>query len=217
MNLKRNFSKKEEQIRAKHDDPDIIQKISSEVISWLPRSTCEYIAVFIGTDRSTGDALGPLAGTLLTELKPRNLTVYGTLHEPVHATNLKEYMALIEKEHRNPFIIAVDACLGKSSSIGCITAQTGPVKPGAAFNKPLPEIGDIHLTGIVNMSGFMEYAVLQNTRLSFVMDMAKQLASILERVDAALAVKRRLSAVASHRIIPKPYIDTYDKNGLPPH
>lgn len=212
MNWRRNFSKKHEEIRYVHNDPEITRTVSQKIISWLPAAVCEYIAVFIGTDRSTGDALGPLAGTLFSEKKPRNMTVYGTLHRPVHATNLEAYVDYIHKEHSNPFIIAIDACLGKSGSVGYITAHQGPVKPGAAFNKPLPEIGDIHLTGIVNMSGFMEYAVLQNTRLSIVMDMARELAAILEQVDEALAVPR-LAAVVSDQL----HLSYREKqSGLPP-
>ena len=34
----------------------------------------------------------------------------------------------------------------------------------------------MHITGIVNVSGFMEYFVLQNTRLHLIMEMAKTIA-----------------------------------------
>ena len=53
----------------------------------------------------------------------------------------------------------------------------GPVKPGAGVNKDLPSVGDAHITGIVNVSGFMEFMVLQNTRLSLVLKMAKTIAN----------------------------------------
>ncbi|MCL6574238.1 MAG: DUF1256 domain-containing protein, partial [Bacillus sp. (in: Bacteria)] len=43
--------------------------------------------------------------------------------------------------------------------------------------KDLPAVGDIHITGIVNVSGFMEFFVLQNTRLNLVMNMAKTIAN----------------------------------------
>src|SRR5690625_3625587 len=92
------------------------------------------------------------------------MDVYGTLHHPVHAQNLAHYISTFNDEYKRPFIIAIDACLGKSTSIGNITLGTGPLSPGAALNKKLPVIGDVHLTAVVNVSGFMEYAVLQNTR-----------------------------------------------------
>ncbi len=114
------------------------------------------------------------------------MTVYGTLQDPVHATNLEEYIQLIEKQHRNAYIIAIDACLGKTSSVGQIIACEGALKPGAALNKPLPPVGNIHITGVVNISGFMEYSVLQNTRLSIVVEMAKKIANVIDNIDQQL-------------------------------
>jgi putative sporulation protein YyaC len=177
---------KNDAIRITHTDPNLCENMCDHIISWLPKIPKEYVIVCIGTDRSTGDALGPLTGTYLMDKKLRHMTVYGTLHDPVHATNLKDYLELIEKQHRNPFIIAIDACLGKTSSVGQIIASEGSLKPGAALNKPLPPVGDIHITGVVNISGFMEYSVLQNTRLSIVFEMARRIADMLDLVDQQL-------------------------------
>ena len=44
------------------------------------------------------------------------------------------------------------------------------------MNKKLPAVGDLHIHGIVNLNGFMEFFVLQNTRLSLVMKMADVIA-----------------------------------------
>ncbi|MGM8212856.1 spore protease YyaC [Virgibacillus sp. W0430] len=194
MNLNKR-KRPNDHFRMRYSEPDVSNYLSSKLISWLPTSPCEYIALFIGTDRSTGDALGPLAGSFLSKLNPKHMTVYGTLASPVHAVNLQEQMNTIFNTHQNPFIIAIDACLGKSSSIGQLIAGTGPVKPGAALNKPLPPIGNIHLTGVVNISGFMEYAVLQNTRLSLVYEMAEQIAITLHTIDRQLTYDQTPPAV----------------------
>lgn len=188
MNLKKQFftKKEHENLRMVHSDSLITTIMSEKIISLLPEFPKEYVVVCIGTDRSTGDSLGPLTGTFLLEHKPRHLTVYGTIHEPVHATNLASYIQLIQNKHQNPFIIAIDACLGKSTSVGSIILGTGALKPGAALNKSLPPIGNIHLTGVVNISGYMEFSILQNTRLSVVIDMAKQIANLLIKVDSQL-------------------------------
>src|SRR5699024_8775575 len=130
------------------------------------------IVLCIGTDRSTGDALGPMAGTFLEKLYPKNFHLYGTLHKPVHALNLENYIQEIHDKFHKPFIIAVDASLGRLDSIGHITSSSGPLLPGAAFQKKLPAVGDAHMTGIVNVSGMMEYNILQGTKLSLVYDMA---------------------------------------------
>lgn len=140
----------------------------------------QFVIVCIGTDRSTGDSLGPLVGSRLqTLLSAESCPVYGTLEQPVHAVNLTETIASINRLYAQPFIIAVDACLGQLSSVGIVTVGLGPLKPGAGVNKTLPEVGDIHITGIVNVGGFMEYFVLQNTRLSVVMRMAECIAQSL--------------------------------------
>lgn len=130
------------------------------------------ILVCIGTDRSTGDSLGPIVGTKLQEVNHNYFHIMGTLENPVHASNLPEYLRLIDK-FKNPFVIAIDACLGNIDSVGYINIGEGSIKPGAGVNKHLPAVGDLHVTGIVNVGGFMEYFVLQNTRLHIVMKMAK--------------------------------------------
>jgi putative sporulation protein YyaC len=134
----------------------------------------DLVIMCIGTDRSTGDSLGPLIGYKLKKVLRRykNIFVHGTLEEPVHAKNLNEAIDFVYKTYHKPFIIAIDACLGKIERVGYVTIGHGPLKPGAGVNKNLPSVGNIHITGIVNLGGFMEYIILQNTRLGLVMKMA---------------------------------------------
>ncbi|WP_106406496.1 spore protease YyaC [Paramaledivibacter caminithermalis] len=141
----------------------------------------EIIILCIGTDRSTGDSLGPLTGYKMQKVLSRfkNVYVYGTLNDPVHAKNLEENIKKIYSSHKKPFIIAIDACLGKVDRVGYLTVSHGPIKPGAGVKKNLPLVGDMHITGIVNLGGFMEYIVLQNTRLSLVMNMAETISSAI--------------------------------------
>ena len=81
----------------------------------------------------------------------------------------------------NPFIIAVDACLGRMENVGSIQLGNGSLQPGAGVNKELPPVGQVHITGIVNVGGFMEYMVLQNTRLNLVMRLADVIVSGLSK------------------------------------
>jgi putative sporulation protein YyaC len=134
------------------------------------------VILCIGTDRSTGDSFGPLVGYKLSRISYENVHVYGTLDNPVHAKNLEENIANIYVSHKNPLIIAIDACLGRMDHVGYVTVAKGSIKPGTGVNKELPEVGDIAITGIVNFSGFLEFMVLQNTRLSIVMKMADTIA-----------------------------------------
>lgn len=139
----------------------------------------EMVIICIGTDRSTGDCLGPLVGTSLAKYNSPNFHLYGTLEEPVHAMNLQDTLDQIYEKFTNPFIIGIDACLGQTASVGSIQVVQGPLRPGAGVNKELPPVGDIHLTGIVNVGGFMEYFVLQNTRLSLVMRLSEIISTCL--------------------------------------
>jgi putative sporulation protein YyaC len=141
-------------------------------LSQLYDQTCDLIILCIGTDRSTGDSLGPLVGSKLATLGVNPARVFGTLESPVHAVNLHQIIQEIYSKRRNPFIIAIDACLGRFESIGYISVKAGPLQPGTGVNKNLPAIGDLQIVGIVNVGGFMEYMVLQNTRLNLVMKMA---------------------------------------------
>jgi putative sporulation protein YyaC len=161
-----------------HNDLHATQILAEQLLSTIPTQKSRPIVfVCIGTDRSTGDSLGPLVGTLLEERCINSFYVYGTLDDPIHAVNLKEKLTEINTLHVNPYIIGIDACLGRSKNVGTIQVGHGPVKPGAGVNKELPAVGDIHITGIVNVSGFMEFFVLQNTRLNLVMKMAKTIAN----------------------------------------
>ncbi|NYE57580.1 spore protease YyaC [Carboxydothermus ferrireducens] len=137
------------------------------------------VILCIGTDRSTGDAFGPLVGSFLKNARINFFHVYGCLEEPVHAVNLEETLKNIYLQYKNPFLIAVDASLGSLNSVGQIVLKDGPLNPGAALNKKLPPVGDLSLTGVVNVGGFMEFMVLQNTRLSTVMAMARFLSEVL--------------------------------------
>lgn len=138
----------------------------------------------IGSDRSTGDALGPLVGAYLSKLSLPRTQIWGTLAHPVHAMNLANYIRRIEEEKEQLLVIAVDASLGKPGSIGLIEVVNGPLYPGAGVNKQLPPVGHFHLSGIVNLGGFMEQMVLQSTRLFHVMEMAEVIAQGLQRTLA---------------------------------
>lgn len=195
MNLKSNFfSSEQDPYRVSHEQEDAIYGLTGKIIELLPKSNLKPIVVVcIGTDRSTGDSLGPLVGSKLTEKKIKNFYVYGTLKDPVHAVNLEEKIEEIMKTYHHPFIIAVDACLGRLKNVGSVQIGTGPVKPGAGVNKVLPEVGDIHITGIVNVGGFMEFFVLQNTRLHLVMNMADVIAESILNASNVLQKKKTFS------------------------
>ncbi len=141
------------------------------LINSLYTSRDNLIILCIGSDRSTGDALGPLIGSKLAVSPIFDYPLYGTLEKPVHAVNLKTNLERIKKNYTRNFIVAIDASLGDSSRIGTISLKQGPLKPGSGVHKNLPAVGEITITGIVNISGFMEFQILQSTRLHLIMKM----------------------------------------------
>lgn len=153
-----------------------LSKRLTELIRQNYNNKKQLILLCIGTDRATGDSLGPLIGYKLSKFKYKNIVIYGTLEEPVHAKNLKETIITIHQLYENPFIIAVDASLGQNNHIGYITLGEGSLKPGAGVAKDLPPIGDIFITGIVNFSGLLDNMLLQTTRLNIVMKLADSIA-----------------------------------------
>ncbi|MBQ7706814.1 MAG: spore protease YyaC [Lachnospiraceae bacterium] len=136
------------------------------------------VILCIGTDRATGDCLGPLVGEQLYNYN-NNFNVLGTLRFPVHALNLRQAINMIYNEIDNPFIIAVDAALGIRSHVGSISVSNCPIAPGRGVNKKLPAIGNVSITGIVNMLS-RNPSLLQSTRLHTVKVLADCIANALK-------------------------------------
>lgn len=160
----------------------------------------EIVIICIGTDRSTGDSLGPIIGYKLRGMNYNNVYVYGDLESPVHAKNLQETIEKIYRSYEKPFLIAVDASLGRTEHVGFISVGKGSIRPGSALNKDLEPVGHMHITGIVNAGGFMEFMILQNTRLGTVMKIADIVATGLKYVMWKVSRENTLSEKGSVKV-----------------
>lgn len=150
----------------------------------------EIVFLCIGSDRVTGDCLGPYIGHRLSSYQMEGIFVYGTLAHPVHALNLEKIIRQIKRRHPKALVIAIDASLGEKKHLGYVTIGNGALYPGAAVQKQLPPVGDIHITGIVNISGVLEQLALQTTRLSSVIFLADTITQgILNLMPAAEPIK----------------------------
>ena len=136
----------------------------------------EIVLLCIGSDRATGDCLGPIIGHKLRHYQTRphktNFHIYGTLEKPIHAKNLEATLQIIQLYHPEALVIAIDASLGIVDHIGYVTLGEGSLSPGVGVAKNLPAVGDIFITGIVNLSGFGSQMLLQTTHLNLVMKLA---------------------------------------------
>ncbi|MCI3923085.1 spore protease YyaC [Paenibacillus sp. TRM 82003] len=132
----------------------------------------------IGTDRSTGDALGPLVGTGLDAAGFRR--VVGTLAAPCDANTLEgRLLELAAYPVGTHAVVAIDAALGRPESIGKYQVTNVPMLPGASLRRDLPPVGDYGIAGIVNGAGPRTYAILQNTSLHRVITMADEIVAAI--------------------------------------
>ncbi len=157
------------------DKPDSSEKIARLLegcIKTNGKSWSEIVFLCIGSDRVTGDCLGPYIGYRLSQYHIPGVFIYGTLQNPVHAVNLSSILSRINHLHPQALIIAIDSSLGEKKHLGYVTIGNGSLYPGAAVQKDLPPVGDIFITGVVNISGILEYLTLQTTRLATVISLA---------------------------------------------
>jgi len=159
------------------DDPTAPQTLASSLARALvAQGALERAVVFacIGTDRSTGDALGPLVGQWLVRSGYDTTRVLGTLEHPLHALNLRDRIGPLASSVEPPLVVAIDAALGPRESIGMISLRGGGLRPGHGVGKSLPRVGDLAITATVNVaSGAFDAHVLQSTRLFVVQALAK--------------------------------------------
>ena len=185
-----------------------IEKYSSyefgkKLLSILKDRMCYHrtiIFLCIGTDRATGDCLGPIIGYKLSKQPYFKYKVYGTLENPVHAKNLQDTVKEIYDTYDNPLVIAIDASLGQSDHVGFITVGEGAIKPGAGVNKELPMVGDLFITGIVNLSGLLDHMLLQTTRLNVVMSLADYICQGINYCSFQLEKETKDVLVSNHKI-----------------
>ncbi len=173
-----------------------LNKKLTHLINNIDKVFTRIAFVCIGSDRSTGDCFGPLVGEMLSKSRIYDFDLYGTLDNPVHATNIVETLDSID--NKNTLIIGIDSCLGRSESIGYISIGYGGIKPGSGVGKDLPEVGDIHIAGIVNIAGVMPNILLQCTRLNTVYKMAEITSS---SIKLTLYQRKKAAKVAANEII----------------
>lgn len=105
----------------------------------------DAIFVCIGTDRCTGDALGPWIGTLLSMHDLGDHIVYGTIKKPVHALTIEKTIAEIKEKYNGRQVIAIDAASGVFT--GYMRVKDEPILPGLGVGKTLPPVGDYSIVG----------------------------------------------------------------------
>lgn len=133
------------------------------------------IFLCIGTDRITGDCLGPMTGTRLSRAHC-SCPVVGTLQNPVHAKNLPMVLQSLRQSYQHPFFIVIDAAVGSEDLVGNITISSESILPGAGISRPIVPIGDISITGIIGTTGTTD---LSCTRLFLVDQLSRYIKDLI--------------------------------------
>jgi len=69
------FPGKKQDFFIAHDEESASRKIANKLLEYLPaQSECPIVFICVGTDRSTGDALGPLVGSHLLNKNFRKIS-----------------------------------------------------------------------------------------------------------------------------------------------
>src|SRR5690606_32812270 len=154
----------------------------AEQLDFLIPEDKKVLFVCIGTDRCTGDSLGPLVGS---ELKKPGYTVLGTLGNNDKAMNIEKKIEDIKEKYYVYYVVASDDCVGRLEIMGKISVLHFHLIGGAGVGKDLPEVRDIHIAGVVNFKptyGNYDFLVLQNTKLSIVMDLKERIVQAIDYV-----------------------------------
>ncbi len=145
-----------------------IKKFTNSFLIYLLNANVKLpnlVFICIGTPLVSGDSLGPVIGETLKQYPLKNIYIYGTKEEPIHALNLTENFTEIKKKHPDAFIVAIDASFGTRIHLGNICIDKGPLFPGLGVKKDLPPVGDLSITAIVCPNGPLRYKRLELTPL----------------------------------------------------
>ncbi|MDR3262862.1 MAG: spore protease YyaC [Clostridiales bacterium] len=107
------------------------------------------VIMCIGSDKVSGDILGPEVGRRLISDYNLGAYVYGITGRNINGENIDSYDSFIREVHKDSAVIAVDACLGGEKEIGNIKISKRGIGAGFAVGKKDKRYGDVGLVGIV--------------------------------------------------------------------
>jgi len=145
----------------------------------------DILFLCIGTEKISGDALGPIVGTMLREKYKLPYPVLGTEENPINGKNVGEYKRLIKERFPNHKVIAIDSAVGEEKDLWTIKIKEGGVRAGGALSPENEYFGEIGILAVVAQKG----NVLQNLMLSpypKVLALAERIALMIVKVFASV-------------------------------
>ncbi|UNY39901.1 putative sporulation protein [Bacillus phage vB_BauM_KLEB27-3] len=160
-----------------------LKELRRHLKSNLPKDMTIDNTVFLafGTDRSTGDSLGPFVGHFLSQY---GFNVLGTIHNPLHFENMAQRIEEIKGQYQYQFSIdsSVLTDTFPPNFIGKVFLKNEGIQPGSGLNKEVDSIGDFSISCplvFYDSSSFLTSLSLQNVRLSEVISLSQMIASAL--------------------------------------
>ena len=148
-NNSQNIVKSIERIAKSSDAVDDVAPFVSMLFNHIvDKGEREIVIVCFGTNAISGDALGPMVGTLLTQKYDVPAFVYGTDESKEKRKNMSRWLSFSKTVHKDAIVEAVDASLGRADKIGDIVIRPDGVCPSGVTGKS-ERFGDVGILGIV--------------------------------------------------------------------
>lgn len=138
------------------------------------------VIICIGSDKISGDCVGPLTGVALREKLNIKAFVYGTTENAVHGKNLAAYLAFIQSVHQNNPIIAVDACMSDCHRAGEIKVIKGGVHPQRALTRRKNPVGNLGVLAVVSKTSANPLSALMSVAIDDVEKLSNKVAFALK-------------------------------------
>lgn len=130
-----------------YNDKAEVKNMAKTIYEKFKNSGKEKIVIVnIGSSKIAGDMIGPLTGSFLIQ-SDIEFAVYGTMDYPITAINIPTRLPEIKEDHKDDFIIAIDAAVSsdKTTKKGLISLKNRPIYPGKGIGRDLETIGDISI------------------------------------------------------------------------
>lgn len=182
----------------------VIKTLLKDLKKNVPKDIEKITYVNIGTDRAIGDSFAPLFGTLVKQKqgKSMKLDIYGDLHSPIHALNIRSTLEVLRINKRE-FVIGIDATLIKrlgKRKVGEVFYRNGSLHPGKGVGKELGDFGDCAIVCAVDYVDENNKFSFNNIRLSLIYDMANDLADTI--IEFEKYRERRKRRINKFKILP---------------
>lgn len=149
----------------------------------------DIIILCIGTNKLAGDLVGPMVGDFLgksIKTSKENIVIYGNMKETLNLKNVKQVLENEMKKYKKPFIITIDAALGKTElTTEQIFVGKGKIQIGSCLGKGIDFYSDLYIKGVVGKIGNSNtenIEILSNVERKVVYHLAKKITNEIYKI-----------------------------------